>query len=90
MYSAPVARHSSMPRRISSPPAAPSPASASVQPCRIEAPAYRAVFMFEGGVSTLDPAEVSNIKTAKANAESFMREVIISLKAQPSQLAEVA
>lgn len=55
-----------------------------------ERDAYRAIFMFGGGVSTLDPAEVSNIKTAKANAESFMREVIICLKAQTSQLAEVA
>ena len=44
------------------------------------------VFMFGGGVSTLDPAEVSNIKTAKANAELFMREVVACLKAQPSHL----
>jgi chromosome partitioning protein len=55
-----------------------------------EREAYRAVFMFGGGVSTLDPAEVSNIKTAKANSESFMREVVACLKAQPSPLAEVA
>ena len=55
-----------------------------------ERDAYRAMFMFGGGVSTLDPAEVSNIKTAKANAELFMREVVACLKAQPSHLAEVA
>jgi chromosome partitioning protein len=55
-----------------------------------ERDAYRAMFMFGGGVSTLDPGEVSNIKTAKANAESFMREVVACLKAQPSHLAEVA
>ncbi len=55
-----------------------------------ERDAYRALFMFGGGVSTLDPAEVSNIKTAKANAESFMREVVAILKAQLARLAEVA
>jgi chromosome partitioning protein len=55
-----------------------------------ERDAYRALFMFGGGVSTLDPKEVSNIKTAKANAESFMREVVAILKAQPARLAEVA
>ena len=55
-----------------------------------ERDAYRALFMFGGGVSTLDPAEVSNIKTAKANAEAFMREIVVCLKAQPARLAEVA
>lgn len=55
-----------------------------------EREAYRALFMFGGGVATLDPKEVSNIKTAKANAEAFMREVVGMLKAQPTRLAEVA
>jgi hypothetical protein len=48
------------------------------------------VFVFGGGVSTLDPAEVSKIPNAKANAEAFMREVVQMLKASASKLAEVA
>jgi chromosome partitioning protein len=55
-----------------------------------ERDAYRALFVFGGGISTLDPAEVSNIKVAKANAESFMREVVAMLKANSPKLAEVA
>ena len=55
-----------------------------------ERDAYRALFMFGGGVSTLDPTEVSNIKTAKANAEAFMREIVSVLKTQPTTLAAVA
>lgn len=55
-----------------------------------EREAYKALFVFGGGVSTLDPAEVSNIPTAKANAESFMREVVEILKARSPKLAEVA
>ena len=52
--------------------------------------AFRAVFVFGGGGSTLDPGEVSKIPNAKANAEAFMREVVQMLKAGAPKLAEVA
>jgi chromosome partitioning protein len=55
-----------------------------------ERDAYRALFVFGGGLSTLDPAEVSNIKVAKSNAEAFTREVVATLKAAAPKLAEVA
>jgi len=42
--------------------------------------AYRAMFVFGGGLSTLDPAEVRNIPAARANADAFVREIISFLK----------
>jgi chromosome partitioning protein len=52
--------------------------------------AYKALFVFGGGLATLDPAQVRNIETATANAAAFTREVVARLKAGRATLAEVA
>lgn len=46
-----------------------------------ERDAYRAIFAFGGGLSNLDPAQVTNIPTATANARAFAAEVVGLLKA---------
>jgi len=57
-----------------------------------EREAYRAVFAFGGTVSGLDPAQVSNLPAARANARAFAAEVIESLRASTpaKQREEVA
>jgi len=57
-----------------------------------ERDAYRAIFAFGGTLAGLDPAQVSNLPAAKANARAFAQEVIETLKAnaharQPEQVA---
>lgn len=54
-----------------------------------ERDAYRALFAFGGGLTTLDPAEVGGLKAARANAQAFTREVVTLLKQAPT-MAEVA
>ena len=41
-------------------------------------------------IPAVAPAEVSNIKVAKSNAEAFTREVVATLKAAAPKLADVA
>ena len=41
-----------------------------------ERDAFRAIFSFGGSLADLDPAQVSNIPAAQANARAFAREVI--------------
>lgn len=58
-----------------------------------EREAYRAMFSFKQRLETLDPAEVSNIDKAIANAEQFAAEVIDLLrtnKAAPSNRLQEA
>lgn len=45
-----------------------------------ERDAYKALFIFGGALSTLDPAEVRNIETAISNALSYVKEVLKVLK----------
>lgn len=53
----------------------------------VERAAFRDLFDYGGGLSNLDPALVSNIDKAQANARAFAGEVLAKLKA--SQLAGV-
>ena len=56
-------------------------AGVKVLPTQIhERDAYKALFIFGGSLSTLDPAEVRNVDTAVANARAYTREVIKLLK----------
>jgi len=58
-----------------------------------ERDAYRALFAFGGALSGLDPAQVSNIAAAKANALLFANEVVKTLrpkKAAVTKAEEVA
>jgi len=48
----------------------------------VERAAFRAIFSYGGTLATLDPALVSNIPAAKANAKSFAGEVVAMLKQQ--------
>jgi chromosome partitioning protein len=53
-----------------------------------ERDAYRAIFAFGGGLSNLDPAQVTNIPAATANARAFAAEVVGMLKAAtPAKVA---
>jgi chromosome partitioning protein len=52
-----------------------------------ERDAYKAIFIFGGALSTLDPAEVRNIDTAVANARAYTREVVKLLKANEKAAA---
>ncbi len=53
-----------------------------------ERDAYRAIFAFGGGLSNLDPAQVTNIPAATANARAFAAEVVGLLKvATPAKVA---
>jgi chromosome partitioning protein len=45
-----------------------------------ERDAYRAIFIFGGTLSGLDPAEVRNIDTAISNARNYVKEVLNLLK----------
>jgi chromosome partitioning protein len=57
-------------------------AGVKVLPTHIhERDAYKAMFIFGGALSTLDPAEVRNVDTAVANARAYTREVLKMLKA---------
>ncbi len=47
-----------------------------------ERDAFRAMFAFGGALSDLDPVQVSNIKSAVANARAFTAEVLTLLKEQ--------
>jgi len=47
-----------------------------------ERDAYRAIFSFGGTLAGLDPAQVTNIKAATANAHAFAAEVVAFLKGQ--------
>ena len=46
----------------------------------VERAAYRDLFAFGGTLSGLDPAEVSNVERAVANAREFAGEVVTKLK----------
>jgi chromosome partitioning protein len=53
-----------------------------------ERDAYRAIFAFGGGLSNLDPAQVTNISAATANARAFAAEVVGLLRAAtPAKVA---
>jgi chromosome partitioning protein len=57
-------------------------AGVKVLPTHIhERDAYKAMFIFGGALSSLDPAEVRNVDTAVANARAYTREVLKMLKA---------
>lgn len=63
-------------------------AGVTVLPTHIhERDAYKALFIFGGALSTLDPAEVRNIDTAVSNARSYAREVLKLLKANEKAAA---
>jgi len=47
-----------------------------------ERDAYRAIFSFGGTLSGLDPAQVSNVRAAVANARAFAAEVVSLLKSK--------
>ena len=54
----------------------------------VERAAYRDMFDYGGGLSALDPAQVSNIERAAENAREFAGEVLARLKAaQPAAKA---
>ena len=57
----------------------------------IERAAFRAIFSYGGTLSSLDPAQVSSLATAKQNARAFAAEVVALLKsnADPAR-SEVA
>lgn len=57
-----------------------------------EREAYRAIFAFGGTLAGLDPAQVTNISSAMANAHTFAAEVIALLKSKKpaSKSAKVA
>jgi chromosome partitioning protein len=52
-----------------------------------ERDAYKALFVFGGSLSGLDPAEVRNVQSAVVNARAFAQEVLSMLKAQASVAA---
>lgn len=47
----------------------------------VERAAYRDIFDYGGGLAELDPAQVSNLDKARANARAFAGEVVARLKA---------
>lgn len=55
-----------------------------------ERDAYRALFVFGGGLSSLDPGEVRNIEAAQVNAQAFAREAVGFLKPPKARPAEAA
>jgi chromosome partitioning protein len=57
-----------------------------------ERDAYKALFVFGGALSGLDPGEVRNVPVAITNARAFAQEVLAMLKAptKASRIAEVA
>jgi len=55
-----------------------------------EREAYRAIFVFGGTVGALDPAQVTNIPAAMANARAFAAETIAILKEQATPQRKVA
>lgn len=57
-----------------------------------EREAFRAIFSFGGTLESLDPAQVSNLPAAAANARAFAGEVVAMLRqrATPSLKVEVA
>jgi chromosome partitioning protein len=57
-----------------------------------ERDAYKALFVFGGALSGLDPAEVRNISAAVTNARAFAQEVLAMLKApaKANRATEVA
>jgi chromosome partitioning protein len=57
-----------------------------------EREAFRAIFSFGGTLESLDPAQVSNLSAAAANARAFAGEVVAMLRqrAKPSLKVEVA
>ena len=56
----------------------------------LEREAYRAIFSFGGSLSSLDPAEVSNVPAAILNAHAFVAEVLSMLKHHNSKSTRVA
>ena len=52
-----------------------------------ERDAFRAIFSFGGSLADLDPAQVSNIPAAVANARAFVREVIALLRPAKAEAA---
>jgi chromosome partitioning protein len=52
-----------------------------------ERDAFRAIFSFGGSLADLDPAQVSNIPAAQANARAFAREVIALLRPAKAEAA---
>ena len=57
-----------------------------------ERDAYKALFVFGGDLSGLDPGEVRNVPAAIINARAFAQEVLAMLKSptKASRTAEVA
>jgi chromosome partitioning protein len=55
-----------------------------------ERDAYRAIFSFGGALAELEPAQVSNLAAAVANARAFAGEVVLLLKQATAPKAEVA
>jgi chromosome partitioning protein len=56
-----------------------------------ERDAFKAMFAFGGGVSSLDPKQVTNIPAAVANSQAFAAEVLnILLEREAARNAEVA
>ena len=55
-----------------------------------ERAAYKALFVFGGGLATLNPAEVRNIESAMVNAQALMREAIGFLASSETSEAEEA
>jgi len=53
-----------------------------------ERDAYKAMIDFGGGIATLDPTQVTNLKAAAANARAFTAEVITALKSQSARQTE--
>ncbi|MBV8912580.1 MAG: hypothetical protein JOZ05_06015 [Acetobacteraceae bacterium] len=45
-----------------------------------EREAFRAIFSFGGTIETLQPAQVSNLPAASANARAFAAEVVTMLR----------
>jgi chromosome partitioning protein len=52
-----------------------------------ERDAFRAIFSFGGSLADLDPAQVSNIPAAQANARACAREVIALLRPAKAEAA---
>jgi chromosome partitioning protein len=52
-----------------------------------EREAYRAIFAFGGGLSNLEPRQVSNLASAAKNARAFAAEVVSLLKQVPARPA---
>jgi len=53
-----------------------------------ERDAFKAIFAFGGGIATLDPTQVTNLKAAAANAHAFTSEVVRALKTTSARQAE--